>query len=493
MINYKTLYKISLILIVLLSGACSENPAIETRYKLEKAFYSAELLLKNAKAFQENLTPDQINDVLPEFKKLYQLAFNSLENIDKQKSPTEYNEVISLTYQSANRLAQLYFAQTKYDSCISIYKNVLDKLTLNIEYLSANYINLGQSYQSSGNWDSALSIYNQTLEKFYPPVTKSGDILINVFNLPTGIIRISSIMGDTASLRYELNRTENYYLNIINDFPEASLAIAARASLARVYDGAGMWHKELEQLLALQDSTKPSYYDIILKQSEIYFTRLKKYDTAYALLNNLLNKVGPSDTLKIPAISFKMSQIKIAQKNYVQARKSIMDIKKEYPYFFAVNPPIQYAYARTFELDNKWNRAESEYLLLIEKFSRSREAMSAYLHIYDYYIKNNRTSEASSWFEKADSHFDRILNKYEELELTALTFKAELYYRTKDWPKTTEILVSIYKNYPRNNFGRDALMKAVDIYRDKLNDPVRADSLLKELETSFSKINTVKE
>ena len=102
---------------------------------------------------------------------------------------------------------------------------------------------------------------------------------------------------------------------------------------------------------------------------------------------------------------------------------------------------------------------------------QSSEALSSLIRIYEYYTDKNRTNEAFGHFETAVKHYDRIARTYqgEGLEAVALSYKAELYQRQKNWEKTAEILTSIYDKFPQSEVGFTSLKNAIDTYKNRLN------------------------
>ena len=139
-----------------------------------------------------------------------------------------------------------------------------------------------------------------------------------------------------------------------------------------------------------------------------------------------------------------------------------------------------------------WNRAEVEYTFLIERYPTSDEAMAAYLHVADYHRDNNHPALAEKWLEDAEQHFDRMIVRGtgSTLEAKALIFKADLYERKGQPEKSAAVLIELFEKYPRSESGRRAMLGAVRIHRDRLDDRVKADSLIQVLRTSLSELAT---
>ncbi len=481
---------LSALTIMALLGSCSDNPALRSRYEAEKQFDQAERALKTVMALKQNVTPAALSQAEDKYKSLLQYCIGSLKATDSMRYPVEYNEITFLAYQTSNRLGQLYYAGGQTDSCIALFDRVLKTLNLSSTQLANTYINLGQTLQASGQWDSALSVYDIALERFYPPVDKAGEIIFPVFNLPTHIYRVLNYVRDSADARYQFNRAENYYRNLLTDFPGSKVAVASHSNLARMYDDAGLWQREIAELNAIGDPTLPSYLTILIKKADLYGGQLGIFDSALALYNETLDRIQPKDSAMKPEVQFKIAMLRMDQKQYGTARSLIEQIKKSYPAYYAATPAVQYTFARAYELEGKWNLAQTEYNLLIEKYRYSDEAMQTYLYLVKYYRDLGRNAEADKWFADAEKYFDEFaagsVGRVDEAR--ALLYKADLYRLNQNWQKTADMLQSVFVKFPQTDQGLTALAGASDIYRTQLNNPAKADSLMSVLQSSLAKI-----
>lgn len=475
----KTIIKLCLIIVIIFNGACSDNPAVRIRYQLEKEYHQAEKQLEEARSFQQVLKPEQLEQLIPIFSKLVDNCFLAFDSVNIETSPVEFKELNYLTYQAVSRLSQLYFADKKYDHSVELYKRLLESGNLSLENEMMTRINLGQTYQTSGNWPMALEVYNQCLEMYYPPLLKSGDIIFPVFNIPSNIFRQYLNQGDRANAQSEFNRAETYYLGFTEKFPDTKLDIAARANLARLYDESGQWNKAIEQLSHLEDTSMVSYGQVLLKKGEIYAEKLKDFDKAIETYQRIFDIIPSEDTLTPPVVYYHIATVKLSQGEFDEVRRILNEIKKKYPYAYNASPRFIFTYARSFELGNKWQRAETEYNLLIEKYRGSEEAMTALLYINDYYRKRNRQIEHEKNFNRALEYYLQVasVNRGNPYEASGLIFAADLFARDEKWDKSVSYLLEIYDKFKDSEIGHKALAKAITIYRNKLDDPEKADSL----------------
>ncbi len=489
----KLLYPILLLIFALC--ACSGNKTLQARYNAEKMFYEAENALKDAQAFNKNLSAKQSEKITNLFATLVDYCYTQIEQIDSTVSPVEFNEFNYIAYQAVTRLSQLYFLRKNYNKCIEITNELLTKINIPPAQEASVYINLGQALQSAGNWDSSYAVYNNALEKFSPPLTSTNEIITSIFNLPLYIYRVVNYIKDKRFVSYEITKTENYYLNLIHDFKDSKLETASRSNLAKLYEETGQWKKELAQLKLLTNPQSKSYVTVLLKTADVLGSKLNQYDTALTLYNFILNnKTTDKDEDMRSVLLFKKSLVEINLGNYEKARTLLHEIKTKYPNAYNQSPLFQYNLARSFELQNKWNRAEQEYNLLLEKFKGSSESMMTLLYLVDHFKKQNNKAEKDRWFAKAESYYNELANsgKGKLLEARAMLYQADLYSRNDDFEKSAKILTNIFEKYPETDPGKQALIKSIRLYQNKLNDPQKADSLLQQLKLTLAKteVNT---
>ena len=162
---------------------------------------------------------------------------------------------------------------------------------------------------------------------------------------------------------------------------------------------------------------------------------------------------------------------------------NLLEIKKNQPLYYGATPLVQFTIARSFELLGRWNRAETEYKYLIEKYRGSQQAMATYLHLGDHYRDQDRNDEAQKWYHDAENYYNEIAARGAGtlIEARALTFKADLFRRWDDPKRSADLLISLFEKFPGSDPGRKSLLQAAAIYRNQLNQPDMADSLVGRL------------
>jgi tetratricopeptide (TPR) repeat protein len=487
MTRFKLMAGISFAVTLLLIVSCSDNPALRGRYLAEKMFFEAERAARQAQIRPDLSGPDLPKRLRDNYRRTLAFCDAALDSTSAEQYPVEIRELRELSYKAATRLSQLYFADRQFDSCFSIYGRLLaDASVTGVARIGA-YLSLGEALQAAGRWDSALVVYQYAVDSLYPPVGPRGEIISSILNLPMSILGIYDRLGDTAAASDQLRRANEYYARIIEDFPGSDLQNWARSNLAGLYERAGQWEEAIGELSRLTDSSGNVSIAAGQRIADIHARRLNNRQVALEEYGKLLDRLDGSDTSSRPVILLKMILTRLDEEEYATARQLLKDLKDNFPVYFSSTPVAQWAVARSFELQGNWDRAETEYRFLIEKYSGSQQAFAAFFHLADQYLEQGRRTEAERIEQQAEEEFSRIAaNEAGTLqEALALNYQAELYRRRGDWPRVVEILASISRKFPRSDFGYRALLAASAIYREEMDNPRAADSLLAEFKKNL--------
>lgn len=471
-----------------LTLACADNPALRRRYQAEKLHWQGERLLRQAQNKPESARLADRAAAARHFEQALQTSIEALTELEAGKYPVEIPQLRYLAFQSASRLSRLHFGARHYDSSIVILNSLLDRVTLNREQSMTARYNLGQALQSAGRWDSALTVYDAVLSDYYPPVDDSGRVVPALMDLPFNIWRISRAIGDgSAAERFTV--AENYYDGLIRDHGGSRSERAARHSLAKLYDAAGQYRRVLAQLNALLDPDIETYHSLRLSIADIWAAQMKRPDTALLLYTDLLNDLGPEDTLMRPRVMHQTALARMQKEQYAQARQLLVTIKREYPFYYGITPSAQWAMAETFEKEGNFDRAQTEYKFLIEKYRGSEEALAAHLHLAGLYDSLGRTAAASRWRQEAARACQELAARGggSRQQAIALFWQARLAQQQDDWAQAAEILAGLFERFPDTEIGRRGLLRSADIYRNRLGRPEQADSLMLALRSALAR------
>lgn len=483
-------------LVFVMAPGCSENPAIRMRYEAEKRFEVAQRALDRLR-INPNLTAPQMQaEVQEQFEGAISYSLQALEDLDRRQYPVEYRELVHIAFMGTSRLAEMLYTTGQLGGAIVALDRLLQQPDLQPEQALATRISLGRSLQAAARWDSALAVYNTAIETYYPPLDRKGEVLYALFNLPAHIFRITNIIGDTVSASYELERAVSYYRDLADDYGGTPLGPAARINLAGLYRATGQWQRAITELEAMSDPASENYESVRIQLGDIYLEHLDQPDRAEAIYRELLAEADPeADTMLYPMLRFKMASLALVRGKYDEAREILNDLKQNFRRWYGTFPPAQFAMARSFELDNNWGRAEVEFNYLIENYRGADQAMAAFLYVAERLKEMGREGEAERWYEDAREYYQEVaaMGEGTVLEAKAMAYRAEMASSQGNWEEAAEIMTAMFEKFPRTEPGRRAVAKAAQIYREELDRPAVADSLIEALRAAITDIKSAGE
>jgi tetratricopeptide (TPR) repeat protein len=186
-----------------------------------------------------------------------------------------------------------------------------------------------------------------------------------------------------------------------------------------------------------------------------------------------------------PYIMYKQALIMIEQKRYTEARAVLQDISVEHSRFYDNYPRAQLAKARSFELEGNWDRALTEYRFLIEHYAGTDEALSTYLYLERHFSKDRRPTEAERWYTQGLETFSQMATRDGLPAARALMYQADMYRQRSEWDQAARTLEQLFERFPDTNMGRQAILTAAVVQREKLRQPAVADSLIERYKRSL--------
>ena len=480
---FAVLWSCCLVLLLASVGGCGSSDATRLRYDAEKLVHQAEKLAQDANIKQQLGDERIARQIRDAFGASLTSAYAALDKLDRGRDSIEYIQLSQIALRSASRLSQFFFAIRHYDTCTVVLTDLLNRLWLPPMETAATWVNLGQALQSSGQWDSAVVIYNKAIDLINPPIDAKGDVITPVFNLSVQMYRVYKRIGDSVDARMQYTEAISYYEKFARQRSETKLGMGSWAVLANLYGDENRWPEAIAALQQLKTSTGEVDWRAASRIADIYALQLREFDRAYQMYDDLQMKLTGQDTIARPVLIFKKALALLEQKQYERARNILVDLNRDYRGYFAGNPAPQYVKAKSFDLEGNWGRAETEYRYLIDNYTTSDQAMSTYLYLGEELAKRGRQAEAEKWMGRADEFYNSIATRSagKLVEARAMTYRAELLHRKGDWTGTSALLLQIFDKFPANSQGHSALIAAAGIYRDKLGDPAKADSLIQVL------------
>jgi len=486
----RTCFLIALVGWVGLSG-CSENPALRARYQAEKMFFRAERVARGARVRPGLVTPELSRQLGRQYGDALEFCYTALDSVPASVWPVEHRQLSDIAFRAAIRLSQLAFSEERFDSSVAVLSRLMARVPLAGAPNVSVHLNLGRALQAAGKWDSALSMYDYAVDHFYPPMNDQGDILVGLFNLPNQIYDGLLKVGDTAAAQAQATGAEAYYRLLIDEYPGTNLAGAGHINLAKLYERLGRFQDAVTELSRLTDTTGRIATPAQLRIASLRATELSQPDLAIEEYDRILERLTGRDTLQRPMVMYNKGLVQMHQREYDRARQTMIEIKRRYPGFFNQTPNVQYAIARTYEVEGDQDRAETEYKYLINGFPGSEPSLATYLYLIQQYTRQGRQVEAARYEGFAETEYDRIAATQPgtRAAAAAMSYKAELYRQRGNWNQATALLTQVFDQYPTSEIGFRAAIVAAVIYRDELFNEPAADSLIDELKRRLTTVD----
>ncbi|MFH2036228.1 MAG: tetratricopeptide repeat protein [Candidatus Zixiibacteriota bacterium] len=485
MSGLKSLSKILFAFLLIIGIACSSDSSKGIIFNAEKLYQKAAKLIENASIKPEIQQGPYTEEIKAAFINLNDYWLTNIDSLPKNKYPDERQNLVSIGFLSIGQLSRIYYEEKKYDSAIYIISQFLTKAEPEGSFLLSAKLNLARIYQASGNFETAMAIYNGLIDTFYPPVNNQGTILNEVLNLPIAVVRIYSLLKNEKLKTDATLSAENYYNRLLTEWPNSSLATAAHSNLAKIYYDEKKWDKSIANLKEMTDSTGNTDIESLMMIATITADGKKDYKKAIELYGNILKKVD--DTLKTPSVLLRLAITHYDSKNYKKAEEYINQIKNQYGYFYRINPLPQNYFALALKDQGQWSRAESEFQFLIDNYPASEAAFDAFITIADHYQTDKNKAMAERWRRRAEEFYLNIGSRYAgtSIEASSLSYMAEIARLENRWLDAVKYLENIFNKFPQSDIGRKSIITAAGIYKERLNNENKANSLLNRLKAEL--------
>jgi tetratricopeptide (TPR) repeat protein len=464
-----------LIVLLILLG-CSADRSKQITYNAERIYHQAEKLFETA-SIKPNLGDTATwSGIKNGYLNSIRYCWIHLDSLPADKFPQERQGLESVAYLATTRLASIYFAEQKIDSAIALLQQLLSLTNLTGRALLSTQSNLAQAYLASGDWDGGMEIYRSMIDTFYPPVDNNNEIINEVLGLPIELINIYRRLQFPEE-KEAVESAREYYQRLIREWPDSELERAARLTLARFYANEQEWDESIETLSNVKDSTGQLGIPESMKIAEIYADGKNDYKAAIEIYKDLIKRV--TDTTRLVTIYIRTGIAYYDDGQYAKCRETMDFIKKRYYGYFMSNPVPQDFMAKSFDREDNWERAEEEYFWLISNFPESREAFDAYLTIARHYDEIDNEQLSESWYRRAEEFYSRMQSQHAgtPVAASAISYKAEIARLQENWDRAAQLLEELYRRFPEQDVGRRGLVNAIHLYREKLDNPARADSL----------------
>jgi len=465
-------------------GGCSADSAKQHRYTAEKLYHNAETMFKKTTIQSAANDTTLRNEIKNLYRQTIDYCWKHLDSVPRESHPDDRREMETVAFGAVEKLSRFYFTEQKYDSAGLIINQLLTLTRLEDIPLLRTRLSLAHIHMMKAEPARTIDIYHSLLNKFYPPADNDNQVIFDVLNLPLDIIGICREMQNDSLIEIESESAKEYYLRLVDEWPNTALETAAHGNLARLFADEQNYPAAIDHLRQVKDSTGGIDAEARLLIANLTAGGLNDYSTAMIIYDELLAET--TDTLVQSHILMQKAVALYDSKQYPECRAAINQIRDEHQSYFVRNSAPQKYLALAFEKEGDWERAETEYLRLIDQYSTSEDAFNAYLVIAEHHQQTGNDKLTELWYNRADEFYKRMAVTYAGtvVEPSAIAFTADIARRKGQWQKAADILVALYEKFPNSDIGRKAIINAAGVYTNKLNNKTRGDSLLNVLRNS---------
>lgn len=466
---------IALVFTAVLNMSCSKVGNSDL-FAVERLYYDAEKLDNKKLGIKPELaTDDDYTEVINAYNKVVALYESKLSSLNEKDSLTENeSKAAYLAGKSLLQTARLYQMRDNTDKTREILQTYASRFPQNREFKAIALLRLGRLEEDAGNLTAAETAYLKLLDEFYPPSNPKLEPNTDVLELPVHLAGLYDDMGDDERKEYFLDYAERYYKKIIDQFKMSPLGFTTVRYLADTYVLRKRPNDAIKLLETVTDTTGEVFGSAQLLIGELYASYIG--DTAEARKRFEAVAGTPEDSILHPQALLQLAKLQFDMGNYAECRGYIATIKQRFPKYAALQSESQQILARSFDKEGDFNRAYSEYQWLITNYPESKEAIEAYRYLPPFLKQHNQNDLSREWYNKAIDYMKDVRDKDAGtyFGLKAQTCLVNIYHDLEQWDNVATELQRMQSDYPNSNASADALVKAGDTYREKLNDPERA-------------------
>ncbi|MBU1317555.1 MAG: tetratricopeptide repeat protein [candidate division Zixibacteria bacterium] len=464
----------SLAIIVLITSC--DDIGDQDMFKVERLYYDAEKLEKKKLGIKPELaTEADYSEIIKAYQTVVDTYEDSFSGLNEKDSLTENeSKVAFLAGKSLLQTAKLYQMSDNIEKTREVLAGYANRFPQNREFKAVALLRLGRLEEDAGNLKAAEEAYLRLLDEFYPPSDMNLQPNTDILELPVRLAGLHKSMENLERTEYFLDYAEEYYKRIIDQYKISPLGFTTVRYLADTYVLRNKPNEAITLLESVTDTTGEIFGSAQLLIGDLYASYLSDTAEARRRFETVAN--DQADTLLHPKAFIQLAKLQFDEGNFIECRKHIAVIKDRFVKYSALQSEAQQILARTFDRAGDFNRAYSEYQWLITNHPDSKESIEAYRYLPPYLKQNGQDDLAREWYDKAIDYLTAMRDKSTGtyFGLTAQGNLVNIYYDLERWNEVATELQRMQTDYPNSEVSADALVKAGDIYREKLFDPPKA-------------------
>lgn len=157
-------------------------------------------------------------------------------------------------------------------------------------------------------------------------------------------------------------------------------------------------------------------------------------------------------------------------------------LKLRFPRASTILAESQRLKARSFELEQNYDRARQEYLALINEFPATPQGLETLVELPDFFRRIGQPEMASDWTQRCEERLRGLARDYanRQIGLQASSYLGTFLLRNGRVDEAIAQYDELRRQYPRSSQATDALIRIAMIYRNDKKDPSKALETLRE-------------
>ncbi len=468
-----SLYLIVISLLAFMITACGSESGQAHVYKLEQLHSQAIEKEEQVLGIKPELaTEESIDQVISEYQKVLDYYYDNFTNLAEKDSLTEDDKVAAgLSGQSLLQIGQLELLANDTIAAITALEKFEERFPKNYLQLKLAWLGLAELYISRDNIPAVEDIYLKLIDKFDPPVNSQGQPSTEILKLPIELVQYFTALEKEEKADKYTNMAEEYYGNILNEYPQTSIAMVATRHLANVYRTTKRPQSAIDLLLNVTDSAGNIRQPAVIMIGDTYFQDIGNAEKAIEYYNRALDY--PQDSSFTPMTLMKLGEAYLLEKQFEEARETLRMLIEKHEYAWRSHPQAYRLIAISYEDEKDYQRALDNYTAIVEKYPETPLAFETYVYLPKFFEKQDKKQLRDQWYNKAEEFFKNMRETYkkDDLGAAAQEYLARLYLSVEDWNAAIREITKLAEDFSGYRVASDAYLRIGAIYENELNMP----------------------
>ncbi|MEA3409129.1 MAG: tetratricopeptide repeat protein [Candidatus Eisenbacteria bacterium] len=464
----------------LLAGSlgCGTDPGLRDRYAAEKLAWRAAKAVQAMRA-NPGLATDEMRENVAD---IYG------EIVDRFPPPDDASvlsqaqlDVAAIVARSRMELAEIAVGSEDMDEAVRLYASVRDGYSYNRDLSVEASVALAKITELSGHWEDAVAVYEGLMSDWPPARDEAAIPDARILRAPIRVATGYFAREEEARGREWFERARDYYKEWAEEWPGSRTAELAMSFGAETFLMEERWS---DAVVAYEDLDRDYGHDgnrpgIWLTLADTYSNKLNREATARDYYLKVVENYPEEIAYATAALA--LAEREIAKGEHETARSRLEDVAERFAKDEAVRATaIQYL-AISYESEGLWDSAIAQLNALAREHPTTLYGLTALQHIAEHYEERGESGAARVALDKAADHYERVVRDYAATpaELAARGYLIDTRLKQERWEDAARVLVETAERFPDSGSSPDMMLRAADMYENRLADAGAAAEVLR--------------